>query len=294
MRKLHFLLFLLSILILHGCNNDESDPSISNCISDDCIPVYDGYKIVKYDLGNSSSLGYWNTKENQFQYTFNKNDEYITSGNSISNHFGIFKKVGNRYEQVYQHQSESDAIFPFAVVDGIYLFSKIDYSNNNMVLKGIYKIDSKGKLTKINTNDSEKTRNIINSISDENKIFCTLTENGVVNLYEVDVTLSTFDLVNTDVNGAYLSTLSGQPCYEKEGQFFCNREYLLNLENDSLFAAIVGNKFILEVSESGYYKVMNIHDKKTIKSGNDYIGYHETEKKITLYTEGKIEELEVE
>ncbi|MCR8848207.1 hypothetical protein NQ095_07320 [Rossellomorea sp. SC111] len=290
MKKLLFLLFIL-LLFISGCDERAGVKSEAlGCSGEDCKLVYDGVQYLTYNEKSKSSTGKVDVTENEFQYRLPGNDEYVTSGNSMTNEFTILKRENERLEPVYEHDNDKEAIFPVAVMDEKYIFAIMEYAEDQQVFKGLFKLTEKNKLEKLKTEDNEMTRKIFGvGISSDDQFFVLLNEDGKQNVYHTDLSLSSFDLVAEDVS-QNLSAHEGDVCYMKEGTFFCGDKKIKKLEDGTVFAWALGND-ILEVNDTGKFEVRDFKDQKLLESGNQFIGFDSDSSKLTIYSDGDVTEL---
>lgn len=291
MRMLLFLGFSL-LLFMSGCDQKAGVKSEAiGCSGEDCKLVYDGVQYLTYDEKGKTSTGKIDSTENEFQYRLPGNDQYVTSGNSITNDFSILKKENDRLEPVYEHDNDKEAIFPVAVVDKAYIFAVMEYSGDEQVFKGLFKLTDKHKLEKLKTEDNDMTKKIFGvGISSNDQFFVLLSEDGKQNLYHTDLSLSSFELVAEDVS-QNLSAHEGDVCYVKDKTFFCGDQKIKELEDGTVFAWAVDD-YILEVNDTGKFEVRDFKDQKLLQSGNQFIGFDKSSSKLTIYSQGNVTELE--
>ncbi|TMU87107.1 hypothetical protein FGG79_02920 [Bacillus sp. BHET2] len=290
MRMLLFLGFSL-LLFMSGCDQQAGVKSEAlGCTGGDCKLVYDGVQYLTYDEKLKSSTGKIDATENEFQYRLPGNDQYVTSGNSMTNEFTILKRENNRLETVYEHDNDKEAIFPVAVVDKKYIFSVMEYSGDQQVFKGLFKLTDKNKLEKLKTEENEMTKKIFGvGISSNDQIFVLLNEEGKQNVYHTDLSLSSFELVAADVS-QNLSAHEGNVCYSKEETFYCGNQKIKKLEDGTVFVWALDN-YILEVNDSGKFEVRDFKNQKLLQSGTQFIGFDESSSKLIIYSDGDMTEL---
>ncbi|MBN8193350.1 hypothetical protein JI667_14465 [Bacillus sp. NTK074B] len=290
MKKFLFLAFSL-LVFMSGCDEQAGVKSeVLGCSGGDCALVYDGVQYLTYDEKVKSSTGKVDATENEFQYRLPGNDEYVTSGNSMTNEFTILKRENNRLEPVYKHDNDKEAIFPVAVVDEKYIFAIMEYSSDQQVFKGLYKLTDQNKLEKLKTEENDMTKHIFGvGISSNDQFYVLLNEDGKQNVYHTDLSLSSFELVAEDVS-QNLSAHEGDVCYVKEEAFFCGDQKIKELEDGTVFAWAL-DEYIVEVNDTGKFEVRGFKDQKLLKSGNQFIGFDDHSSKLIIYSDGDVMEL---
>lgn len=291
--KRHVVLWVLLMGFLIGCDIASTESlEQKGCKEEDCMLVYDGVEYHTYDTKLMARTGKINDKENEFQYKLYNNDEYITSGNSITNQFRIMKRVNEQLETVYKHNNDEEGIFPFAVVDDRYIFSVMDYSNDSQKFVGLFYLNEKNKLEKLQTAQYEQTEKIFGiGISAGNNVYTLLFENGVQNLYRTNQSLTEFDLVAEEVN-QNISTYQEEVCYVKSQSMYCGDELLSEFNDGVALAWVVNDKYILSVDDTGNYQLMDIEGKKIRISGKGFIGFEEKPSELLIFSDGKLEKVE--
>lgn len=292
MKKHMFLWFLLAAL-LTGCNFVSTDSvERKGCSGEDCLLVYDGVEYQKFDTELQARTGKIAETENEFQYRLYNHDEYITSGNSITNQFRIMKRVNEQLETVYEHDDNDEGIFPFAYINNQYIFSIMDYSEENQQFVGLFYLNEENKLEKLQTAVNDQTEKIFGiGVSGNNKMYTLLFENEVQNLYETDPTLSTFKLVAEEVN-QNISTYQDKACYVKSEAIYCGDQLLKELKGGVAQAWVLEDKYILAVDETGNYQLMKIESDDILFSGKSFIGFEQKSSELIIFSEGKMEKVE--
>ncbi|NMH68094.1 hypothetical protein HF072_04810 [Bacillus sp. RO3] len=291
MRMLLFI-GMTMFLLLSGCDEQAGGKyETAGCSGEDCRLVYDGVQYFTYDTKVKSSTGKLDSTENEFQYRLPGNDEYVTSGNSITNEFKILKMVNERFQTVYEHKNDQEALFPVGVMDEQYIFAVMEYSEDQQTFKGLFQLNEEDELEQLKTEKNEKTESIFGvGISSENHLFLLLNEEDKQNVYQTDLSLSTFELVAEDIS-QNISARSGEVCYVKAETFFCGREAVKELEEGTVFAWAAGS-FIVEVDDSGGFEVREIADQRLVQSGSHFLGFDVDGSSLTIYSDGNVYELE--
>lgn len=210
------------MLIISACSKEQNnEASYQNELNNHINLVYDGAKLVKFDMTAKSALEPWNTSSNQFQYMFGNSDKYITSGNSLSNDFEILKKSGNNYKSVYHLKDNKQALFPLAQIGDEYLFMVITYSNHNNKLVDLLVIDKSEKIKEMNLKLSNKAKNVFSGISSSSgDVYVLVNENDMANLYKTNKKLSEFVLIATDIGESDLSFYKDEIVYIKKDDLY--------------------------------------------------------------------------
>ncbi|MCA1322354.1 hypothetical protein LC085_20965 [Bacillus tianshenii] len=291
--KRHLVLWLLLAGYLIGCDIASTESlEQKGCKGEDCLLVYDGVEYHTFDTKLMARTGRINDKENEFQYRLYNNDEYITSGNSITNQFRIMKRVNERLETVYEHNNDQEGIFPFAFADDRYIFSVMDYSNESQKFVGLFYLNGKNKLEKLQTAQNEQTDKIFGiGISTGNSVYTLLYEDGVQNLYRTNPALTEFELVAEEVN-QNISTYQEKVCYVKSESMYCGDGLLKEFKHAVELAWVVSDKYILSVDDTGNYQLIDIEGGKVRVSGKGFIGFEEKPSELMIFSDGKLERVE--
>lgn len=291
--KKHVIIWLLLAAFIIGCDSafTESKGKIG-CSEQDCLLVYDGVEYQTYDTKLKARTGKIDETENEFQYRLYNNDEYITSGNSITNQFRIMKRVKEQLETVYVHNNDNEGIFPFASINNQFIFSVMEYSDESQKFVGLFYLNTNNKLEKLQTATNEQTEKIFGiGISGDNKMYTLLFENGVQNLYETDSSLSTFKLVAKEVN-QNISMYKDKVCYVKSENLYCGDQLFKELSGGVTQAWVINDQYILSVDDTGNYQLMNIKTNNKLFSGTGFIGFENKHSELILFSEGKMEKVE--
>lgn len=291
--KRHLVLWLILAGYLIGCDIASTESlEQKGCKEEDCLLVYDGVEYHTFDTRLMARTGRINDKENEFQYRLYNNDEYITSGNSITNKFRIMKRVNEQLETVYEHNNDAEGIFPFAFVDDRFIFSVMDYSNESQKFVGLFYLNGKNKLEKLQTAQNEQTDKIFGiGISTGNSVYTLLYEDGVQNLYRTNPALTEFELVAEEVN-QNISTYQEKVCYVKSESMYCGDGLLKEFKDAVELAWVVSDKYILSVDDTGNYQLIDIEGGKVRVSGKGFIGFEEKPSELMIFSDGKLERVE--
>ena len=293
MKKLFLFLFLI-LFILTGCEQDAKEEFVLGCFEENCKLVYDGFEYLTYQPDKMSQTGKVSAEGNDFQYRLFNHDDYVTHGNSLTNGFKIMKRENEQLRTVYSHNNNNEGIYPFAYINGDYIFSVMDYSKDTQKFVGLFRLNEEHKLEQINTEMSEKSESIFGvGISAHDQIYTLLYENEKQNLYKTNLSLSEFELVAEDVNRP-LSTLFDEVCYTKDQKLFCGQKMIKELTQDTATAWVLGNRYILEVDETAFYTVRDLDEQKLLFSGMDFIGFDIKSSEIIIYCDGDVKILEAD
>ncbi|GFN31239.1 hypothetical protein [Paenibacillus xylaniclasticus] len=294
MRKsLIFVLVLCLLLVMMGCSKAaDKKEEIIGCTEEDCALVYDGAEYITYNTTLKSKSGKISSEDNEFQYRLFQDDRYITSGNSMTNHFKIMERSNTRLLTVYEHDNENEALFPFAIIDGQYVYAVMEYKGDRQKFVGLFRLNSSGDLEQLKTNQSEMTDKIFGiGIHAEDNVYTLLYDNGKQDLYKTDPSLASFELVAEDVSRT-LSTLKDEVCYMKDQSLYCGKAPVQKLNAGTALAWVIADRYVLEVDDTGNYQVKELQDGKELLSGARYIGYNHDGSQIVIYSEGKMDVLE--
>lgn len=285
MKLLNAMLMMFLLLFVSSCSSNEAEKQgIDLNTSEGINLVYDGARLVKFDMKSKMSLGDWDTRDNQFQYVFTNSSKYITSGNSTSNEFEVFMQNKNNYKSIYKLESKTEALFPFAISNNKYLFAIIDYSKAENSLLGMLEIDSNGNTIKKNIVINDRAKNIFEGIStNTGEIYALIAENGVANLYETNEDLSRFILINKDIKESSLSTYKKNAVYVKGNQLYSGMDKLKDLDGSVAYATVIADNYILQVMSNGRFTVEDMTTKKTLLNNADYLGYQVDGKQVTFF-----------
>ncbi|WP_088839329.1 hypothetical protein [Listeria sp. ILCC792] len=293
LKKIAFLMFLLAVLTISGCSKNQNDEvNNSNEVNKNIKLVYDGAKLIKFDMSEESALEPWDLRSNQFQYTFFKSAKYITSGNSISNNFEILKKAGDSYSSIYHLKSDKEALFPLASIGDEHLFIVVKYLDDTNELVDLLEIDRSGKIKKMNLELSDKAKKVFSGISTDNgDIYTLLHENKMANLYKTNKMLSEFNLIATDVDENSLSTNKEEIVYTKKNYLYSGTKQIKKLAEGTTTAKIISDTYLLQVMADGEFIVEDLSTNNILLSYNDYLGYQENNDKISFFTSDNVYEL---
>ncbi|AQY50271.1 hypothetical protein PWEIH_02529 [Listeria weihenstephanensis FSL R9-0317] len=285
MKLLKVILMMFLLLFASGCSSNElEEQGIDLNTSEATNLVYDGAKLVKFDMKTKMSLGDWDTRDNQFQYVFPNSSKYITSGNSTSNEFEVFVQNKGNYKSIYKLESKTEALFPFAISNNKYLFAIIDYSKKENSLLGILEVDSNGTANKKNIVINDQAKNIFEGISSNTgEIYALIAENGGENLYETNEYLSQFTLISKDVKESSLSTYKRDVVYVKGNQLYSGLDKLKDLDGSVAYATVIADNYILQVMSTGRFTVEDMTTNETLLNKADYLGYQVDGKKVTFF-----------
>ncbi|MEI5909719.1 hypothetical protein WAK64_22275 [Bacillus spongiae] len=295
MKYVYSLFWLCFIPFLMSCNQETVDTEENlGCKVKNCKLVYDGVNYYTYDIEEMVNRDKIDSTDNEFEYRLYNNDEYITKGNSITNRFKILKRNNEQFQTIYSHENDSEAIFPLAVVDSQYIFAVMDYSGDEQSFKGLFKLNEENDLEQLETMKNEMSEKIFGiGMSSENNMYTLLFEDGQQNLYETNLSLSKFDLIAEGVS-QNLSSFGEDICYMKDQQLLCGQKVMKNLEPVVVLSWVVGDKYILEVDDTGNFEVSELNGGEIIVNGTDFIGFEETLSEVSIYCDGKIEKLELD
>lgn|GEM_PF-1704693 len=293
MRKLFIFPLCLLLLVMMGCSKaTDKKEEIIGCTEEDCALVYDGFEYVAYNTSLKSQVGKIIAKDNEFQYRLFQDDKFITSGNSMTNHFKIMERSNTRLLTVYEHDKDNEALFPFAIIDGQYAFAVMEYAGEEQKFVGLFRLNESGKLEQLQTVQSEMANKIFGvGIHADNNIYTLLYDNGKQDLYKTDRSLASFELVAKDVNRT-LSTRNGDVCYMKDQSMYCGQASVQKLEPGTALAWVISDSYVLEVDDTGDYQVKALQGGKLLLSGSRFIGYDRDGSKLVIYCEEKMEVLE--
>ncbi|KMT60661.1 hypothetical protein X560_0789 [Listeria fleischmannii 1991] len=293
LKKMFFFTLLCIVLIISACSKKQNNVgSYQNEVNSQTNLIYDGAKLVKFDMSAKSAIEPWDTRSNQFQYTFADSDEYITSGNSGTNDFEILEKSDNDYKSVYHLKDDEEALFPLAKIGDEYLIMVVTYSNHTSELVDLLEIDRYGKIKKMNLKLSNKAKNVFSGISSSSgDVYVLVNENDMANLYKTNQMLSEFDLIATDVGESDLSFYKDEIVYIKKDDLYSGAKRIKKLDEGTVSAKVIADKYILQVMANGSFTVEDIVTNRTLLQHNDFLGYQEDNKKINFFTIDNIYEL---